>query len=495
MVKANVSKTEMFSMFQVVNTKGNMKSGRSEQDFSTHMNQASSEKQYSVEKPTSDDTLSESAATDKQTALEKMLKTNKKAVQEAKTDEMSTDIKDMPVEEQAQILVKEIVEIISQIFEVTEEEIVDVMDAENMQPFDLIQPASLTKLITKLTGNENPMALLTDSENSINAKNLIQTVSAKLEDFTKQTNLTSEELQQQTEQMTLKIQDDELEVVAITKEEVIQTTQELQEQTVSQNNQLNQDNETKEKMQAVETTDVNEKDQANPDKNVVKASEDETMDDSHTDSKNPKEQSEQLQQDDSAQATTKQTITTKTQTQTHHSKETRHQAQGVVNQFVDALSEKLDEGMDKVSAARIVRQVVDEIKLVMKPETTSMELQLNPEHLGKVNINVSMKAGMITAQIAVTDAMVKEALENQIQVLRDNMNEQGMKIEAVEVVIAGHEFEQNLEKGKQENEEMAQAKKGSKRKLRITELEESEVEEISEDTVKLQTTSTISYQA
>lgn len=489
MVNTNVSRTEMFSVFQVVNAKENIKSGKSEQDFSSHMNQASAGKQSSVE---TESTSPESSVTDKQTAMEKMLKASKKAMQEVETDEMQTGMEDMSVEEQAQILVKEVVEIISQIFGVTEEEIVDAMTTEDMQPSDLFQPASLTKLITRLTGNENPMALLTDSENSMNLKNVIQDVSAKLEEFATQTGFTSEELQQQTEQMTVKIQDDELQVVAITKEEIVQTTQEVQEQIVSQNNQFNQDNETKEKTQTMDAANVNEKEQANSDNNVMETQKNATKE-NHTDNRNTKEQSGQSEQDNT-QTTVKQTIT-KTQTETHHTREVKHQTQGVVNQFVEALSEKLDEGMDRVSAARIVRQVVDEIKLVMKPDTTSMELQLNPEHLGKVNINVSMKAGMVTAQIAVSDAMVKEALENQIQVLRDNMNEQGMKIEAVEVVIAGHEFEQNLEKGKQENEEMAQTKKSGKRKLRVTELEESEVEEISEDTVKLQTTSTISYQA
>lgn len=494
MVNANVARTKMFSMLQTVNSKGNMKSDKCEQDFSSHMNQASAEKQPGAKV---DEVSSEATETDKKTVLEKMLNAGKKDVQEAETtDELQGNNPEViPVEEQVQELVKEIAQLISQIFGVTEKEIVEAMNAEDMQPSDLLQPASLTKLITKLTGNENPMALLTDSENSMNLKNLIQNVAVKLEEFTQQTGLTSDELQQQTDQMSVKLQGDELEVVTFTKEEIVQVTQQLQEETISQNNQVvHQGNEQNEKAQAVDVSQVNDGEQANSQENVVETQENETSENPAEDKNAKGEQQRQLEQSQTQTTAPKQSIA-KTQTEVHQTREIKHHTQGVVNQFVETLSDKLDESMDRISAARIVRQVVDEIKIAMKPDTTSMELQLNPEHLGKVNINVSMKAGMITAQIAVSDAMVKEALENQIQVLRDNMNEQGMKIEAVEVVIAGHEFEQNLEKGKQENEEMAQARKGGKRKLRVADLEETEVEEISEDIVKLQTTSTISYQA
>ena len=54
---------------------------------------------------------------------------------------------------------------------------------------------------------------------------------------------------------------------------------------------------------------------------------------------------------------------------------------------------------------------------------------------------------MVTAQLAVENEAVKQALESQMVIVRENMNNQGLKVEAVEVTIASHEFEQNLENG------------------------------------------------
>lgn len=52
-----------------------------------------------------------------------------------------------------------------------------------------------------------------------------------------------------------------------------------------------------------------------------------------------------------------------------------------------------------VSQTDIVRQVVDEIKLNLSKDVTSMTLQLNPEQLGKVQIHVTTKNGVMQAQI------------------------------------------------------------------------------------------------
>ena len=43
-----------------------------------------------------------------------------------------------------------------------------------------------------------------------------------------------------------------------------------------------------------------------------------------------------------------------------------------------------------------------------------MEIQLNPENLGKINLTVVAKDGMITAQLTAQNEAVKNAIENQI---------------------------------------------------------------------------------
>ena len=80
---------------------------------------------------------------------------------------------------------------------------------------------------------------------------------------------------------------------------------------------------------------------------------------------------------------------------------------------------------------------------------------------------------MITAQLAVENETVKHALESQMVILRENMDAQGLKVDAVEVTIASHEFEQNLEEGQSghnsENQDRAN-QQTARRSLRIDDL-------------------------
>lgn len=110
-----------------------------------------------------------------------------------------------------------------------------------------------------------------------------------------------------------------------------------------------------------------------------------------------------------------------------------------------------------VSEADIVRQIIDEIRVNVTKDTTSMEVQLNPEHLGKVQINVASKDGIITAQIITENETAKHAIENSIAVLKETFNNQELKVEAVEVMIASYEFFNQGQDAQFENEEQANA--------------------------------------
>lgn len=114
-----------------------------------------------------------------------------------------------------------------------------------------------------------------------------------------------------------------------------------------------------------------------------------------------------------------------------------------------------------VNVADIIQQVSEFTRIMYRGEVTSMEMQLNPENLGKVYVQVSSKEGVITANIAAQNETVKEALESQVAVLKENMNQQGLKVEAVEVTIASHEFERNLEENQQNQDQEEQREQSS----------------------------------
>lgn len=127
----------------------------------------------------------------------------------------------------------------------------------------------------------------------------------------------------------------------------------------------------------------------------------------------------------------------------------------------------------------IVNQVVEQIKIAIKPESTSMELQLNPEHLGKISLTVVEKNGQMTASFIAQNHAAKEAIESQIQTLRENLNNQGLKVEAVEVTVSEFGFKQDTQTGKgADSQENGKNKSRSgRRKIDLNMLDEGEVTE------------------
>ncbi len=144
-------------------------------------------------------------------------------------------------------------------------------------------------------------------------------------------------------------------------------------------------------------------------------------------------------------------------------------SQNVQNGFAD--------NVNQIAQFReIVNQIVERIKVSVTPNSTSMELQLNPENLGRVNLNLQSKNGVMTAQFIVQNEVTKQAIESQMQTLRDTLNQQGVKIEAIEVTVSANAFEQNYnqESGNQEKSQ----KNNSGKKITLDEaLNMSEVME------------------
>ena len=98
-----------------------------------------------------------------------------------------------------------------------------------------------------------------------------------------------------------------------------------------------------------------------------------------------------------------------------------------------------------VNTTDIIRQIVDQISIAKKTGESVIEMQLNPENLGKLYINVTERNSEITARIAVSNETVKNALESQMAVLRENLQDANIRVNDVEITIATHEFERNLE--------------------------------------------------
>lgn len=127
-----------------------------------------------------------------------------------------------------------------------------------------------------------------------------------------------------------------------------------------------------------------------------------------------------------------------------------NQLEGFINQMINTTQKTEQEDfigneLDITEFRGIANQIIEQIKVTVIEEQTSMELQLNPENLGKVNFTVQSKDGVLTAQFIVNNDKVKEAIESQMIILKDSLEQQGLKVETIEVAVANYSFEQRHE--------------------------------------------------
>ena len=137
-----------------------------------------------------------------------------------------------------------------------------------------------------------------------------------------------------------------------------------------------------------------------------------------------------------------------------------------VGQAVDGATTQQFSSYLSADSMQIMEQIVQQVRVTISNEVKTMEMQMNPENLGKVYVNISSEEGVVNAQFRATNEIVKEALETQIATLRESLNQAGVKVDAIEVTIASHEFERNLEQNQQNSEEQMNAQEENTKKRR-----------------------------
>lgn len=156
-----------------------------------------------------------------------------------------------------------------------------------------------------------------------------------------------------------------------------------------------------------------------------------------------------------------------------------------VNDIAKNFEAAFEESFDpKVNQIDIVRQVVDQIKVINIEGLKEIEVMLNPENLGSVHITVTQKEGIITAHLTAQTEAVKKALENQMIALKENFNNQGIKIEAVEVTIQSHGFENNLNAGNNNKDNQDNKNKNKRLNLDLDSLNDLDLDDLNMDELR-----------
>ena len=121
----------------------------------------------------------------------------------------------------------------------------------------------------------------------------------------------------------------------------------------------------------------------------------------------------------------------------------------------------------------IMNQIMDYMKIQLNSETSTLEMQLQPESLGTLQIRISAKEGIMTAQFTTGSEAVKAALESQMVQLQQQFEDQNIKVDAIEVMVQTHQFESALEQG-DERQQAEEGKKSKTRKIDLSRLDEAE---------------------
>ncbi len=367
----------------------------------------------------------------------------------------------------------EVKEVIAEKLGISQEELTQQMEALGLSVLDLMDPSKLAGLVMELTGSDDIAGLLLNED----FQQLIGEISELSQELAGNLDLTPEEMSQWKEQLES----------LISKETPESTNQELDEEMLAQHPVADTEekavNITKEagtlqgalhtavseeevQREAIsQTTDIDSK-QQDAQMQVQNPEGQQQAEESDAESSQGEKSYTELTQDakGNEKAENRQThITYQTTTQTINQGQTVEVTQTVVQ--------------TRVNVEDILRQVSQMTRVIVGQAESSIEMQLNPANLGKVYLQVVSREGVITAQLAAQNEAVKEALESQLVVLKENMNQQGMKVEAIEVTIASHEFERNLEQNQNNaarEQQEEQAQRTGRRNINLNNLDELE---------------------
>ena len=105
-----------------------------------------------------------------------------------------------------------------------------------------------------------------------------------------------------------------------------------------------------------------------------------------------------------------------------------------------------------VDTRQIIEQIVTQVRTTVTENITTMSLELHPATLGKMYVQVTEQDGSVNAKLFTENETVKQAMETQMTSLKEEWEQQGMKVTEVEIEVATREFAQQMEAEAQANE-------------------------------------------
>lgn len=466
MTSANVSKV---TAGMTVQTSASKKSGKDEQEavdfmsmlgnFAVNHSQQNNPVTFQVSDSTSNKTAEYEKLSTKDDRIPKVT---------GKTDDADMQKVDQAVEEFA----KEVQQEVKELLGVDNAQLEAAMKELGLTYQDLMDPVNLANLVMNLTGEEDQLGLLMNAD----FQELMQNVEVLSKNLLQELGMTPQEaaevfaqLEQNAAQITEEVPQ-QMQEVTDTQADVLKVQQTDDVQITEQKSQVTGLTETNAAATESVESDGNVQNVEEPVSQEVRVENDQTASQQEGQQEEAPENSMTTENDASL---LQQNDTTEKSIFTEHT--FQQTVQTIRTDNITAAPTTAVPQNVVFNTLDVIRQVSEFTRVMYQGDTTSMEMQLNPENLGKIYVQVTAKEGVVTAHLAVQNEIVKEALENQTIQLRENMNQQGIKVEAVEVTIASHEFERNLEQNQQgsaQDEQREQASKSPRRNISMNQLDE-----------------------
>lgn len=376
-----------------------------------------------------------------------------KRVDEPKTEEPRelTEKEVGQINEKIDSAIKEVAEEL----DVTTEEVLEAMEILGMSAIAILDPSNMGELVMQIEGVNDPMEIVTD-ESLFNAVNDLTTmVDATVADLAESMDIEPEDIENFIKQAAL----DEQSVI---------TPQVAGEMSIEVNSDP----------VLIEEPGVQDlpKKNANERTDDGIQNENETSDESKVNGLNGNEtqQVSAIKEDDGNEDNLGKS--------SHEHSENHPEGIQLKNPINNNLINNIAEGQEAnpvqesfVSAQtrEIMDQILESVRVNIKPDMDQLEMQLHPASLGSVKVNLTHKAGEVTAEFKVANEQVKAAVENALNELRETFRASGTKVTAVEVSVEMQSFDSNLWQGKEHDagSRPGEEKERRPRRIKIDELD------------------------
>ena len=344
---------------------------------------------------------------------------------------------------------KKLISEIADELEVSEEDIVNAMQVLGITAADLFNPENLTQVVATVNGGEQAVDLITDSDLYSSLQDLMEDADGMRSELMNELGLTEKDFDSVVGQMH---------------EEFSQVAENVSETDAEPVIEIDDQRDNRD-LEKILTKDIHEE-------TVERA-------DVFEDEFKPVENS-------------------KDTTKYNQSGNLNHGSEGatVFNQFLNGVTDAINntsgaEEMlrytDRAQMENIVRQITEKITVSAANDETTLELQLHPASLGNVNILLTSGKDGVVAKFTAQNEIVKEAVESQMTQLQQKFEQQGIRVNSIEVTVSSHAFEENLQQQGGSSENNNQASKGRKglRRINLLDSEDGLIDENLDDAERI----------